>query len=318
MLLNFIAVITGFAILIWGADRFVLGASAMARNLGVPPLIIGLTVVGFGTSAPEMLVSGLAAWNGNPGISIGNAIGSNIANIGLVIGATALVAPISVHSNTLRREFPLLFIFMMLSLMLLIDGYLSFWDGVILLSGVFVMLYWITRIAMRSRITDPMQEEFADEIPSHMPMWKTLLWLLLGLALLLLGSRLVVFGAVEIAHWLGISDLIIGLTIIAIGTSLPELAASIMCILKKEDDIAVGNVVGSNMFNLLGVMGLPGLIAPFKVPAEALSRDFSVMFVLTIALFAMSYGFGGNGTITRLKGGALLASFFAYLLYLVL
>lgn len=318
MLLNFIAVIAGFAILIWGADRFVLGASAMARNLGVPPLIIGLTVVGFGTSAPEMLVSGLAAWNGNPGISIGNAIGSNIANIGLVIGATALVTPISVHSNTLRREFPLLFIFMLLSLILLLDGYLSFWDGVILMSGVFVMLYWITRIALRSRITDPMQEEFAEEIPLHMPMWKTGLWLLLGLTLLLLGSRLVVFGAVEIAHWLGISDLIIGLTIIAIGTSLPELAASIMCILKKEDDIAVGNVVGSNMFNLLGVMGLPGLIMPFKVPTEALSRDFSVMFVLTIALFAMSYGFTGNGTITRFKGGALLVSFSAYLLYLVL
>lgn len=318
MLLYILAVVAGFAVLIWGADRFVIGASATARNLGMPPLIIGLTIVGFGTSAPEMLVSGLAAWNGNPGISIGNAIGSNIANIGLVIGATALVAPISVHSNTLRREFPLLFVFMLLGLLLLIDGYLSLWDGIILITGMFVMLYWITRIALRSRITDPMQEEFADEIPLHMPMWKAAVWLLIGLILLLLGSRLVVFGAVEIAHWLGISDLIIGLTIIAIGTSLPELAASIMCILKKEDDIAVGNVVGSNMFNLLGVMGLPGLIMPFKVPDEALSRDFGMMFGLTIALFAMSYGFGRNGTITRLKGSALLVSFFAYLLYLAL
>ncbi|NNG14752.1 MAG: calcium/sodium antiporter, partial [Gammaproteobacteria bacterium] len=152
-----------------------------------------------------------------------------------------------------------------------------------------------------------------------MPMWKAGLWLLLGLALLLLGSRLVVYGAVEIAHWLGISDLVIGLTVIAIGTSLPELAASIMCILKKEDDLAVGNVVGSNMFNLLGVMGIPGLIMPFQVPAEALSRDFVLMFGLTIALFAMSFGFGGNhGRITRLKGAALLASFFAYMLYLAL
>ena len=319
MLLNILAVVAGFAILIWGANRFVVGASATARNLGVPPLIIGLTVVGFGTSAPEMLVSGLAAWNGNPGISVGNALGSNIANIGLVIGATALVAPISVHSNTLRREFPLLFVFMMLGLLLLIDGYLSLWDGVILITGMFVMLYWITRIALRSRTTDPMQKEFAEEIPLHMPMWKAGLWLLLGLALLLVGSRLVVYGAVEIAHWLGISDLIIGLTVIAIGTSLPELAASIMCILKKEDDIAVGNVVGSNMFNLLGVMGIPGLIMPFQVPAEALSRDFVVMFGLTIALFAMSFGLGGNhGRITRLKGTALLVSFLAYMLYLAL
>jgi cation:H+ antiporter len=317
MLLNFLAVVAGFAILIGGADRFVIGASATARNLGVPPLIIGLTVVGFGTSAPEMLVSGLAAWYGNPGISVGNALGSNIANIGLVIGATALVAPISVHSKTLRREFPLLFIFMTLALLLLLDGYLSLLDGVLLITGMFFMLYWITRIALRSRVSDPMQEEFAEEIPLHMPMWKAGLWLLVGLVLLLLGSRLVVYGATEIARWLGVSDLVIGLTVIAIGTSLPELAASIMCVLKNEDDIAVGNVVGSNMFNLLGVMGIPGLIMPFQVPAEALSRDFVLMFVLTIALFGMSFGFGGNhGRITRPKGAALLASFLAYMFYL--
>jgi cation:H+ antiporter len=319
MLLNLLAIIAGFAILIWGADRFVIGASATARNLGVPPLIIGLTVVGFGTSAPEMLVSGLAAWYGNPGISVGNALGSNIANIGLVIGATALVAPISVHSNTLRREFPLLFVFMTLALLLLLDGYLSLWDGVTLITGMFVMLYWITRIALRSRISDPMQTEFAEEIPLHMPMWKASIWLLVGLLLLLVGSRLVVYGAAAIAHWLGVSDLVIGLTVIAIGTSLPELAASIMCIMKKEDDIAVGNVVGSNMFNLLGVMGIPGLIMPFQVPAEALSRDFVLMFALTFALFAMSFGLGGNhGRITRFKGAILLASFLAYMLYLTL
>lgn len=316
MLLYFLAVAVGFAILIWGADRFVIGAAATARNLGVPPLIIGLTVIGFGTSAPEMLVSGLAAWYGSPEISVGNAIGSNIANIGLVIGATALVAPITVHSNTLRREFPLLFIFMVFSLLLLVDGYLSWWDGVSLIAGMFLMLYWITRIALRSRGSDPLLKEYTDEIPLHMPMWKAGIWLLIGLLLLLLGSRLVVYGAIEIAQWLGISDLIIGLTVIAIGTSLPELAASIMCILKKEDDMAVGNVVGSNMFNLLGVMGIPGLIMPFQVPAEALSRDFAVMFAFTIALFAMSYGFGRNGVISRFKGAALLASFLAYLVYL--
>ena len=316
MVLYTIAVVAGFALLVWGADRFVLGASATARNLGVQPLIIGLTIVGFGTSAPEMLVSGLAAWYGNPGISIGNALGSNIANIGLVIGSTALLAPLAMNSDTLRREFPILFAVMLLTFLLLYDGFLSFLDGLVLFACLFLMIYWVVRLGLRGRRSDPMTAEFSEEIPAHMPFRRAGIWLALGMLTLLIGSRLVVWGAVNIAAAFGVSDLVIGLTIIAIGTSLPELAASIMSVLKNEPDIAIGNVIGSNMFNLLGVLGLPGLIAPFAVPEETLTRDFVAMFVLTVALFGMSYGFGGPGRINRFEGALLLAGFFGYLAYI--
>lgn len=313
MLLSILAILAGFGLLIWGADRFVMGASATARNLGVSPLIIGLTIVGFGTSAPEMLVSGLAAWYGNPGISVGNAIGSNITNIGLVLGITALIVPVTVNSDILRREFPLLFLFMMLALWLISDSYLGWWDGLILIGGMFAMIIWVVMIGMRSRKSDPMKAEFEEELSDTMSSGKATFWLIIGIVVLLVGSRAVVWGATEIAIALGISDLVIGLTIIAIGTSLPELAATIMCVYKNEHDIAIGNIVGSNMFNLLGVLGLPGLIHPFALPAETLSRDFGVMVVLTIALFIMSYGFKGAGRINRFEGGILLASWCGYM-----
>ena len=316
MLLNIIAILAGFGLLIWGADRFVAGASATARNLGVPPLIIGLTIVGFGTSAPEMLVSGLAAWYGNPGISVGNAIGSNITNIGLVLGITALIVPVSVHSDILRREFPLLFLFMLLALWLISDNYLSFSDGMILIIGMFAMIGWVVMIGLRSRKTDPLKTEYEEELAEtdSMTSGKASFWLIVGIIVLLIGSRGVVWGASNIAVAMGVSDLVIGLTVIAIGTSLPELAASITCVLKGEHDMAVGNVVGSNMFNLLGVLGLPGLIYPFEIPAEALSRDFGVMVILTILLFAMSAGLkGSSGRINRLEGGTLLAVWCGYM-----
>ena len=316
MLLNILAVLTGFGLLIWGADRFVAGASATARNLGVSPLIIGLTIVGFGTSAPEMLVSAIAAWYGNPGISVGNAIGSNITNIGLVLGITALVMPVSVHSGILRREFPLLFLFMILALWLLSDNFLSFSDGLFLIIAMFGMIGWVVLIGLRSRKTDPLKSEYEDELSEieTMSTAKASFWLLVGIIVLLAGSRGVVWGASNIAVALGVSDLVIGLTVIAIGTSLPELAASITCVLKGEHDIAVGNVVGSNMFNLLGVLGLPGLIHPFTLPAETLSRDFGVMVLLTISLFIMSFGLKNSaGRINRLEGSMLVAGWCGYM-----
>lgn len=316
MLLNIVAVLAGFGLLIWGADRFVAGASATATNLGVPPLIVGLTIVGFGTSAPEMLVSGLAAWYGNPGISVGNAIGSNITNIGLVLGITALVIPVSVHSDILRREFPLLFLFMVLALWLISDNYLSFNDGMLLIISMFAMIGWVVMIGLRSRKSDPLITEYEEELAETetMSSGKASFWLIIGILVLLAGSRGVVWGASNIAVSMGISDLVIGLTVIAIGTSLPELAASITCVLKGEHDIAVGNVVGSNMFNLLGVLGLPGLIHPFQIPAEALSRDFGVMVILTIVLFLMSFGLKNNsGRINRFEGAALVAGWCAYM-----
>ncbi len=311
---SILAVIAGFALLVWGADRFVVGASATARNLGVSPLIIGLTIVGFGTSAPEMLVSAIAAGSGNPNMGIGNALGSNITNIGLVLGITALITPLAVHSETLKREFPILFAIMVVSLLLLVDSEMSRIDGIILLTGMGIMIYWMVSLGLRDRKQgDPMESEFIDEIPAHMPMKLALFWLILGMVVLLVSSRMLVWGSVNIAQWLGVSDLIIGLTIIAIGTSLPELAASVMSALKGEHDIAVGNVLGSNMFNLLAVLGLPGLIMPTTTPAELLTRDFPAMIGLSIALFAMGYGFLRPGHITRTEGALLLSGYIVYM-----
>jgi cation:H+ antiporter len=311
---SFLAIIAGFALLVWGADRFVIGASATARNLGVSPLIIGLTIVGFGTSAPEMLVSAMAAWAGNPNIGIGNALGSNITNIGLVLGITALVTPLSVRSETLKREFPLLFAVMLIALALLLDGQMDRFDGVILLIGMACLIYWMVALGLRERRNaDPMSNEFNEEIPAHMPMNRAIFWLVLGMVVLLGSSRLLVWGSVNVAQWFGISDLIIGLTIVAIGTSLPELAASVMSALKGEHDIAVGNVLGSNMFNLLAVLGMPGLIHPAATPPELMSRDFPTMIGLTIALFIMGYGFLKPGHVTRVEGALLLLGYLAYL-----
>ena len=310
-----IAIVAGFVLLLWGADRFVLGASATARNLGVSPLLIGLTVVAFGTSAPEILVSIAAAWDGQPGLAVGNAIGSNIANVGLVLGATALIAPLTVHSETLKREFPILFVTMLVALALLADGMLGVLDGVLLLAGLGLMLYWMTGLGARQReaVADPMESEYADEIPSAMPMTRALLWLLVGLATLLVGARALVWGGANLAAWFGVSDLVIGLTVVALGTSLPELAASAVSAYKNEHDIAIGNILGSNMFNLLAVLGLPGVIHPHILDPQVLSRDYPVMIGLAVALFAMSYGFRGPGRINRLEGAVLLAAYLGHL-----
>ncbi|MEJ2345118.1 MAG: calcium/sodium antiporter [Gammaproteobacteria bacterium] len=311
------AVILGFVLLLWGADRFVTGAAALARNLGVSPLIIGLTIVGFGTSAPEMLVSAVASWQGNTGLAVGNAIGSNITNVALILGLTALITPLSVRSETLRREFPLLFVAMLGTLVLLLNGRLDRWNGIILLTAMGVILYWMFALAMRGR-RDPMLAEYEAEIPAGMANARAGVWLAVGLTLLLASSKMLVWGAVSIAHTLGISDLVIGLTVVAIGTSLPELAASVMSAVKGEHDIAIGNVLGSNIFNLLVVLGLPGVIRPGPIPPEALERDFPVMIGLTVLLFAMAYGFRRPGHVTRLEGVILLAAFVGYevLLYM--
>lgn len=312
IVLSVLAVIAGFSLLVWGADRFVHGASATARNLGVSPMVIGLTIVGFGTSAPEILVSIVSALEGNPGLAVGNALGSNITNIGLVLGATALITPLVVKSKTLRREYPAMFAVMLLTLALLMDGYLSRNDGLILLIGLALMVAWMITIGLRKNRVDPMEDEYAQEIPL-ITTPRALWWLLAGLALLLISSQILVWGSVNIAHALGVSDLIIGLTIVAIGTSLPELAASVMSALKKEPDIAIGNVIGSNMFNLLAVLGTPAVIAPMQLDHEVLSRDYPFMIGLSIALFSMAYGFRGDGKINRVEGGLLLLAYGAYI-----
>lgn len=316
MLLAYLAVLAGFAFLVWGADRFVIGASATARNLGIPPLIIGLTIVGFATSAPEMLVSGMAAWGGNTSMGIGNAVGSNITNIALVLGITALVKPMTVHSSVLQREFPILFLATLFMLTLMLDGELSRLDGILMMGGLILIVYWIVMVALQTRKKDPMSVEFEAEIPSEMSNLKAMGLLLLGIIVLLISSRVLVWGAVEIAISFGISDLVIGLTIIAIGTSLPELAASVMSALKGEHDIAIGNIIGSNMFNILGVMGLPAIISGYQAEAELFNRDLPVMLGLTITLFVLAYGFRGTGRLNRYEGSVLLSSYAIYMLIL--
>lgn len=319
MLLSSAAILLGLVVLVWSADRFVLGASAVARNYGISPLIIGMTILGFGTSAPEMLVSGMAAWEGNPTIGVGNALGSNITNIALVLGFTAIVSPMVVRSKVLKREFPLLFLVMGLAAVLMIDNDLSRVDGFILLSGVVVMLWWMIRLARQEQRVgeEPLEAEFDDEIPTDMSTGRAFFWLALGLILLMVSSRLLVWGAVNVAHHFGVSDLIIGLTIIAIGTSLPELAATVSAALKKEHEMAIGNIIGSNLFNILAVLALPGIIMPTVLEPEVMSRDFVVMVVLTVALFLMAYGFKGkDGQINRIEGTVLLASFVGYMVML--
>lgn len=316
MLISWLAVLGGFALLVWSAERFVMGASGMARNLGVTPLVIGMTIMGFGTSAPEMLVSVMAASNGNPAIGIGNALGSNIANIGLVIGTTAIIMPMAVESRILKREYPVLFAITLLAGVLLMDNAIDRLDGTILTGCTILLILWLIRVGKQPRNTDPLQTEFEIEIPTDLSMARAIFWTLAGLIFLVLSSRILVWGAVDIARDLGVSDLVIGLTIIAVGTSLPELAASVMSALKKEHDMAIGNIIGSNMFNLLAVMALPGLIAPTSLEPVVLYRDYLVMLALTITLFIMAYGFRAPGRVNRFEGSLLLASFAAYMTWI--
>lgn len=312
MLLAILAVLAGFGLLIWGADRFVMGAAALARNLGVSTLLIGLTIVGFGTSAPEMLVAGTAALDGSPELAVGNALGSNIANIGLILGVTALVAPLTLHSQSLRREYPLLLIATLLGAGLLLDGEISRLDGVILLIGLAVAFWLVVRIGLaRGPVADPLGTEIDSEIPAHMPTLHAVGWFLLGLAVLLGASRLLVWGAVDIALDLGVSELVIGLTIVAIGTSLPELAASIAAALKHDHDIAIGNVIGSNLYNVLGVLCLPGLLAPSALDDALITRDLPTMLGLTLALPALALLC--NNRLGRGAGALLTLTFAMYL-----
>lgn len=311
ILLSIVAIIVGLGLLVWGADRFVHGAAAIAKNFGISPLIIGLTIVGIGTSAPEILISTIAAYQGNPSLAVGNALGSNIANTALVLGITAIVMPLSVKSETLRREYPIMFAVMLLALALVVDYHLGHLDGVILIFGLFVMLYWMVQQGKKQK-HDPMEQEFEQEIPS-ISNQQAFIWFAVGLILLIASSRGLVWGSVNIAKSLGVSDLIIGLTIVAIGTSLPELAASITSALKKEHDIAIGNIIGSNMFNMLVVFGIPGLIAPHALDSAVLERDFPFMIGLSVVLFIMAYGFKKEGRVNRFEGGLLLSGYVAYM-----
>ncbi|WP_296934402.1 calcium/sodium antiporter [uncultured Marinobacter sp.] len=309
------AIIAGLILLVWSADKFVEGSATTASHFGMPPLLIGMVVVGFGTSAPEMAVSALAASQGNPGLALGNAYGSNITNIALILGITALLAPIAVHSQVMRKELPILILVTAFAGWLLWDGNLTRIDAVGLMLVFVVLIGWSIYQGLRQP-DDALAKEMSEEVPA-MPLRKALLWLVVGLLLLIVSSRILVWGAVDLATMFGISDLVIGLTIVAIGTSLPELASSIIAARKGEHDLALGNILGSNLFNTLAVVGIAGMIAPMSVAPEVLTRDFPVMAALTLVLFAMCYGFRGPGRINRLEGCGLLLAFVAYTVYLL-
>ncbi len=301
----------GLLLLVAGADKAVSGAANTARNLGLSTFIIGLTVVGIATSAPEILVGSVAAWQGKTAIAIGNAIGSNIANIGLVLGATVSIIPIYVASDILKREFGLMSLAVVIALLLLLDGHLGRLDAAILLVCVCGFITWMVCLERNTPQTDPLIDELNTELKDGMSLMKSLGLLGLGLIMLMGGAELLVRGSVIIAKHYGISDLIIGLTIIAIGTSLPELAASIMSVIKKEADIAIGNIIGSNMFNMLAVLGLPGMIQPIAFSSQVLWRDFPVMIGMTI-LFGWMVFLHGRGKFSRAEGMVLLGGYLGY------
>jgi len=317
MLLASMVIIVGLILLVWSADRFIEGASGIAKNFQIPPMVIGLTIVSLCTSLPEMLVAAIAATEGNNNLGIGNAIGSNIANIGLVLGLTALIAPIAVQSKLLKREFPVLVAIMLLALFLMLDGSLGYIDGIVLLVSFFLFVWWLYGVGMKERDA-VLEAEFKEAIPEGMRLSVALMWLFVGISVLLLSSRMVVWGAVEVATFLGVSDLVIGLTIVAVGTSLPELVASIASVLKNESELAIGNVLGSNMFNILAVLTMPALISPGDFDTSILWRDIPIMFGFALALFVIVYGYKRVGKINRIAGGVLLTSFSAYLYLLYL
>lgn len=317
MILPILAMIVGLVLLVWSAERFVDGAASTSRRLGVSPLLVGMLVIGFGTSAPELMVSGLASWQGNPGLALGNAYGSNIANIGLILGLMAVISPLMVHSDVVRRELPLLGGVTLLSALLMWGGVVGRLEGsllLVLLGGMIGFSIWHAR-----RVSvDPLASETEGRLEaSPMSLRAGITWTLIGLALLVLSSRILVWGAVEIAIAFGVSDLIIGLTIVAVGTSLPELASGFSALRKGEHDLVVGNVVGSNLFNTLGVVGLAAVITPIQVGSEVLLRDWSMMAVMTVLMAVFALGWKGRpGRINRLEGAALLTLYVGYTLFL--
>jgi cation:H+ antiporter len=313
MLSAIIILILSFAALVWSADKFVYGASGFAKNLGISPMIIGLTIVAMGSSAPEIMVSANAALAGATDTSVGNAIGSNITNILLVLGVTTLVRPLIVSSTTIYREMPILLGFTLLAWWILHDNYLSFNEGLFLTASFFGFIGFLIYLAKSSNdANDPLLMETQDEIPSDLPTPIALGWVVFGLILLPLSSHFLVESAVTIATYFGLSELVIGLTIIALGTSLPELAASVSGVLKGENDLAIGNIIGSNIFNILAVLGVGALINPSVIDPQAATRDTMVMIGATLALLFMAMSFGKIRKINRIDGGILLTGFLVY------
>jgi cation:H+ antiporter len=317
MLLAFSAIVFGLMLLVWSADKFVEGASSLAHHFGVSPLIIGITIIGFGTSAPEILVSIVAVMEDTPDIAIGNALGSNIANIGLILGVTAFITPVPIAKDLFKREYPLLVIATAILAWCLIDGSLNKIDGLTLLLVLLAILIYLIKSHRNNPNNNCIEDELSKTTPENMTLISAIIWSLVGLIVLVGSSKILVWGATDIALALGVSELIIGLTVIALGTSLPELAASIVSLKKGVPDMAIGNVIGSNLFNSLAVIGIPALVTDFSINAHAVSRDLPVVIGLTVLLLCFSF-FPASSTqsLSRVKGLCLLCCFVIYQLYL--
>lgn len=311
MLLASFAILLGLIILVWSADKFVLGAAATAKQLGMSPLLIGMTIVSLGTSAPEIFVSATASLQGSGVLAIGNALGSNIANMGLVLGVTALIAPLPIQAKMLKKEIPILLLVTVIAGFALQNFNIDLLDAIVMFICLGITLFWLFHETNDQGIVG-MDAEEAEELES-MTRAKAIFWLVVGLLALMLSAQILVWGAVEVARYFGISELIIGLSIIAIGTSLPELAASVASALKGHHDIAIGNVVGSNIFNLLAVMPIPGLIATTEIGQEVLYRDYGTMLLITLFLIGFIYAFRTKGRVGRSAGTILLLGYFSYL-----
>ena len=310
MLISVLSLLIGFTLLVWSADAFTDNGAKIARIFNISPLIIGLLIFGFGTSAPEMLVSGLAAYDGHPELSIGNAFGSNIFNIGLVLAVAAIIHPVIVEKNVLKKEWLFLFLSTLIIGFLLIDGFLSFIDGSILLTLLLLFLYYVFN---ESKKDNNLENEVSEDTNKDQSKGKTWLLLIISLVILVSSARLVVWGGTNLALAFGVSDLIIGLTVVALGTSLPELAVAISSALKKQHQMIIGNIIGSNLFNSLGVLAIPGLILPFQIPSEVMSRDYIYMLIFTLLILIFSLKL----RINRFGGLILLTILASYLYQLV-
>jgi len=310
-----ISVVLGLLGLLWGADRFVAGSAASAKNFGISPLVVGLTFVSIGTSAPEIFVALNASLNGLGIMAVGNALGSNIANLGLVLGTTALIAPLPTQHHLLKQETPVLLGITALSGIFLANDYLSRADGLILL-GLLVPLLWATIYYKKKKLSP--EEISEEEEITDFSTKIAIFWFIVGLVVLIVSSQALVWGAEQIAITLGISELIIGLTVVAIGTSLPEMAASVMSAVRGHHDIALGNIFGSNMFNLMAVMSIPGIVSPLSLSDVVFRRDFTVMglftllLVISIWLSLRGKGATSSGRLGRRFGALLLALWFGY------
>ncbi len=315
MAIDFLFLLIGLVLITWAADKFVDGAAAISRIMGIPPLLVGLTIVAIGTSAPEIFVAMTSAYKGNLGLAIGNAIGSNITNVALVLGLCAIINPIKVRSRILKREYPILFFTTFLLWMLLRDNHLSIFDGSILLIGCIILILWFIKQGLAHQ-KDPLAQEYSTEFSCDISLKKSIYYLVIGIILLPISSNIIVNNAITIAKYLNISDLVIGLTIVAFGTSLPEIITAVVASIKKENELLIGNIIGSNLFNILAVLPFPAFIYPSQLD-DNIQRDIMMVCFTTILLFLFAFGLNGRGIISRIEGLFLVTIYIGYIIYLV-